>query len=337
MSEQTKIQWCDHTFNPWEGCTKVSPGCLHCYAETRNHRFGMDNWGKGKPRRRTSASNWKQPLKWNRDADAEYHQAIEDCKIGGLPFDWHRPRVFCASLADWLDDEVPIDCLADLLKLIHDTPNLDWLLLTKRPENFFALLQCAWRYMATRSDLREATQWVINWENRGQFPQNVWIGTSVEDQKRADERIPELLQIPAKIHFLSVEPMLGPIDFDSVRHGNDPDLTMIDSGMIHWAIFGGESGPGARPCDMLWIQDGIRQCRAAGVAPFVKQLGSIAACGNANCFDFPDDEMLASYGEGAAAVRLMTRDSKGGDMAEWPEDLRIREFPSRITHHFPQR
>src|SRR5438309_1214907 len=117
MGENTSIAWCNHTFNPWEGCTKVSAGCAHCYAETRNHRFGADNWGKGKPRRRTSDANWKLPYKWN--AQAEKHGT--------------RLRVFCASLADWLDDEVPVEWLANLLKLIHQTPNLEWLMLTKRP------------------------------------------------------------------------------------------------------------------------------------------------------------------------------------------------------------
>lgn len=130
--KNTNIEWCDHTFNPWIGCTKVSPGCAHCYAETRDKRFtGGIHWGRGAPRNRTSPSNWNEPIKWNNGAAklaANCSQAFE--------YPSRRPRVFCASLADWLDDEVPIKWLADLLDLIRDTPNLDWLLLTKRPQNW---------------------------------------------------------------------------------------------------------------------------------------------------------------------------------------------------------
>lgn len=150
MSANSHIEWTDHTFNPWEGCTKWSPGCKNCYAETRNKRFaGGKNWGKGAPRRRTSAANWKQPLRWNRDAGTGRFLECPKCGLRGNPptvcptagcstfaseMDTARPRVFCASLADWLDDEVPVEWLADLLSLIHATPNLDWLLLSKRPE-----------------------------------------------------------------------------------------------------------------------------------------------------------------------------------------------------------
>src|SRR4051812_20814147 len=178
MGEDTKIQWCDHTFNPWEGCTKVSPGCAHCYAEAQNHRWGKDNWGNGKPRRLTSEANWKQPLKWNEQ-----------------PMIWdgikhRRARVFCASLADWLDDEVPIEWLARLLKLIHDTPNLDWLLLTKRPENWAKRIAMVWDGFFREMPVNAM---VYGWHQKGFAPHNVWIGTTIEDQKRADERIPELL------------------------------------------------------------------------------------------------------------------------------------------------
>jgi protein gp37 len=132
MGKTTEISWCDMTFNPWIGCTKVSSGCKACYAETlMDHRYHKVNWGKGNPRQRTSASNWKQPLKWNRDYEraAEASDDAQCVAPAGsvLPPFAYRPRVFCASLADWLDNEVPIEWLADLLRLIHDTPNLDWL------------------------------------------------------------------------------------------------------------------------------------------------------------------------------------------------------------------
>ena len=299
MSENTKIEWCDHTFNPWEGCTKVSPGCTHCYAETRNHRFGGDNWGKGKPRRRTSKSNWNLPLKWNKEPRMEFE---------------HRTRVFCASLADWLDDEVPIEWLSDLLKLIHDTSNLDWLLLTKRPENFKPRLVSVLSFWCERhakagypndSDQSKCHQALHNWVHSGFPPANVWIGVSVEDQKRADERIPELLKIPAKVRFLSAEPLLGPIDFTS--------HFLRANGGLHWVIFGGESGAGARSCNIEWIRVGGTQCRLYHIAPFVKQLGSVAVVPTKFCDGSTTD--------------LCLNHSKGGDPAEWPEDLRVREFP----------
>jgi protein gp37 len=148
MAQNSNIEWTDHTFNAWIGCTKVSPGCANCYAEARDQRFaGGAHWGKGAPRQRTSAANWKQPLRWNRQAVAQQVELDNRRKAIGAPLDvcWiaRRPRVFCASLADWLDAEVPIEWLADLLSLIHATPFLDWQLLTKRPENWKARIEAA--------------------------------------------------------------------------------------------------------------------------------------------------------------------------------------------------
>lgn len=312
MSVNTKIEWCDHTFNPWIGCAKVSPGCAHCYAEALNHRWGNDNWGNGKPRRRTSADNWRQPVKWNAEAGVDGWARVY--RFG------HRPRVFCASMADWLDDAVPIEWLADLLKLIRETPNLDWLLLTKRPENFHARLESYNQLAAQRRP--------HGFVGLG-APPNVWIGTSVEDQQRADERIPEFLKIPARVRFLSVEPMLGPIDLRfSCFNGSDSFGTMPG---IHWAIFGGESGPKARPCNIEWIRDGVRQCRADGVAPFVKQLGADAYSDTAcNCGRNSDGHWKGPAACYQCGGRLNLKEPKGGDMSEWPEDLRVREFPEVI-------
>lgn len=278
MGANTSISWCDFTFNPWEGCSKVSPGCAHCFAEARNHRYGMDNWGKGKPRRRTSAAYWKQPLAWNRLQETS----------GAVHHGGERPRVFCASLADWLDDEVPIEWLADLLKLIHDTPNLDWLLLTKRPWNWEPRLSLVndhlsdQHYGEPRYELR---CWVNEWlyihniQAMGPGPahSNLWIGTSVENQEYADKRIPEL-KIPASIRFLSVEPMLGPVDLSSwlPNPESEQDTTAFHNfhnpqDGIHWVICGGESGKGYRPMQIEWAESLREQCRNAGVAYFFKQ------------------------------------------------------------------
>lgn len=254
VSANSKIEWTTHTFNPWEGCTKVSPGCSNCYAEARNKRFSAGkNWGKGAPRQRRSEAYWQQPLKWNFDARPSLVA--------------HRPRVFCASLADWLDDEVPIEWLADLLKLIHDTPNLDWLALSKRPEN--------WRTRLNEWASSRGAQWtrteseIAKWME-GEAPRNVWIGTTVEDQQRADERIPALLTIPARVRFLSCEPLLEPVSLPTF-YSSDGTSGFVPG--ISWVICGGESGHGARPMHPDWARSLRDQCQAAGAAFFMKQMG----------------------------------------------------------------
>jgi len=197
--KNSKIQWTDHTFNPWIGCTKVSPGCANCYAETRDQRFsGGIHWGKGAPRHRTSANNWREPMKWDREAGEEYRMWQVRAQLHGLgaPYKPRRPRVFCSSLADWLDDEVHLEWLVDLLDLIRQTPSLNWLLLTKRPENWYRRIAEAGltaNYASPRNGptAEMALAWI-----KGTPPTNVWIGTTVEDQARADQRIPLLLSIP---------------------------------------------------------------------------------------------------------------------------------------------
>lgn len=280
VAENSKIEWCDHTFNPWEGCTKVSPGCANCYAEARDIRFtGGVHWGKGAPRRRTSEANWKLPLKWDHEALQQVEDALhdfgEDKYIAPI-----RPRVFCASLADWLDDEVPIEWVADLLALIHATQNLDWLLLTKRPENWRARMIGASTKMLSLvgepgdkySDDRYSL--VKNWL-LGRLPSNVWIGTTVEDQARADQRIPELLKIPVKVRFLSCEPLLGPLEFSDVTNRADAIQQLGKKALdgIHWVICGGESGPNARPMHPDWARSLRDQCAAASVPFLFKQWG----------------------------------------------------------------
>jgi protein gp37 len=353
--ENSHIQWTGHTFNPWIGCTKVSPGCAHCYAEARDLRFsGGEHWGKGAPRQRTSTENWKGPRRWHRQAediwicDCGFREnyvstpiPCPKCKTG-TPRRW-RPRVFCASLADWLDEEVPIEWLADLLKLIHDTPNLDWLLLTKRPENWQdrlceAMVCIDYDWIEGRQEVRSpVSQWVGSWieataPHRGMasVPSNVWLGTTVEDQQRADERIPALLKIPACVRFLSCEPLLEEVDLEmglEPFQPLSPDLSRQPA-PISWVIFGGESN--GRACNIEWIYSGVQQCHRAGVKCFVKQLGSNAQTGNANLYDWPESTRLVESPciEGAAAAGICTVHRKGGDWNEWPDQLRVREFPN---------
>jgi protein gp37 len=350
--KNSKIEWTDHTFNPWKVCTPVSPGCLNCYAAAMSKRYGWGEYKKGVPRSRNGEAYWKFPLTWNKKSlicpngqiprpgapggHGPYSTdavGTECCECGAQ---LHRARVFCASLSDWLDDEAPIEWLADLLKLIHDTPNLDWLLLTKRPENWRARVGLANDAMELGSPERI---WATAWAALKNPPHNVWIGATVENQAMADERIPLLVNIPARLRFLSVEPMLENINLTRLEADESLGVTynaLTGFGTwnservaepIHWVIFGGESD--GRACNIDWIYDGVQQCQRAGVKCFVKQLGSNAHTGNANLYDWPDStELVASCCiEGAAAAGIKTRHRKGGDMAEWPEQLRVREVP----------
>lgn len=225
MGHQSTIEWTDHTFNPWWGCLKVSPGCQHCYADTLANRYGYTIWGPAATteRRTFGDKHWAEPLKWDREAD----------KAGV------RKRVFCASMADVFEDHhTAAEQRPKLWKLIEDTPHLDWLLLTKRPENMVAM-----------------TPWDKAW------PTNVWAMTSVENQEQALRRIPVLLEVPAAIHALSVEPLLDAVDL----------MPWIDQ--LDWVIVGGESGPGARPMHPDWVRSLRQQCIPAGVSFFFKQWG----------------------------------------------------------------
>lgn len=261
MSEETNIEWADSTFNPWEGCTKVGPGCDHCYAETRNNRFNGGNWGPGAPRRRTSDANWQKPLKWHREADKFFAEH------------GRRRRVFCASLADLFDNEVYPPWRADLFRLIYETPNLDWLLLTKRIGNAAEMIDRA----ITSAHLK--TYGSVPW------PWNhVWLGATVVNQEEADRDIPKLLQTQAATRFISAEPLLGPINLNQLNPRDfayeldalNPDAnqgTFYESRWIDWVIAGGESGPGARPSHPDWFRSLRDQCRAAGTAFLFKQWG----------------------------------------------------------------
>lgn len=306
--ENSHIAWTNHTQNFWIGCTKVSAGCKNCYAETLDkNRFSKTigggtkdapvlHWGKGAPRHRTSKSIWNDPFRWNKAA------AHAEMTAEGYGQPYTRPRVFCSSLADIFDDEVPIEWLADALKVIHLTPHLDWLLLTKRPENWRTRLEAVCEIDGDSM----AHHWL-----RDEAPDNVWIGTSVEDQPAADTRIPHLLKIPARVRFLSCEPLLGPLDLAfTCFNGADSFGTMPG---IHWVICGGESGTNAREFNMQWARDILAQCRAADVAFFMKQMG-------ATCYD----QQPGWHGP----IVQQFSDKKGGDMAEWPESLRVQEFPS---------
>lgn len=224
MGESSNIEWTDHTFNPWIGCTKVSAGCTHCYAEALVRRYRWTEWGPRGVRKRTSEANWRKPLTWHR-------------RLNGTG---RRERVFCASLADVFDERAPEQARVDLWNLVRLCDRLDWQLLTKRPHNIAAMLP---------------PDWGDGWPH-------VWLGTTTEDQRAFDERWPILAATPAAVRFVSYEPAIGPLTM--TEHHRVPD----------WLIWGGESGPGARPMKPWWAREVTAECEARGVAVFGKQWGS---------------------------------------------------------------
>ena len=277
---QTTIEWTatinsdgtlvpGYTFNPVIGCMKVSAGCQHCYALTlMETRYGRAQWGPNTRRVRTSSSNWKKPIMWNANAKAT----------------GRRAKVFCASLSDVFEDHPDwIQPRADLFDLIAQTPYLDWLLLTKRPENINRMVadyagDCAW----------------LAWN--GVYPRtNIWIGTSVENQEQAEKRIPHLLNVEAPVKFLSCEPLLSPLNLEDLAYEAAGPAWAGYNKLVDWIIVGGESGQKARPMQLEWARSLRDQCQAAGTAFFMKQLGGIS--------------------------------DKRHDLTDFPEDLRIREFP----------
>jgi protein gp37 len=229
MAKNSQIEWTHHTFNPWWGCAKVSPACDNCYAELWAKRMGHRLWGGDSPRRFFSDSHWREPLVWNEEAILK--------KV--------RARVFCASMSDVFEKRADLDGQRKRLwQLIADTPKLDWLLLTKRPQNIAGMVP--W----------EADAW----------PDNVWLGTTVENQKFATQRLPHLLKHKAAVRFLSCEPLLGGIDLS-------PWIGAKGLQPIDWVIAGGESGPGARPMHPDWATQLLKQCQKHAVAFHFKQWG----------------------------------------------------------------
>jgi protein gp37 len=224
MGKDSGIEWTHHTFNPWWGCAKVSDACTYCYAETWAKRVGQTLWGLQAPRRFFGDSHWREPIRWNAEA----------VRLG------ERRRVFCSSMADVFEDRRDLDIHRDRLwALINATPMLDWLLLTKRTDR-----------------VEELVSW------RDVWPENVWLGSTAESQKWADIRVAALVNIPARVRFLSCEPLLERVDLS-------PWVSRLD-----WVITGGESGGKARPMRADWARALRDQCQAAGVAFHFKQWGN---------------------------------------------------------------
>jgi protein gp37 len=296
MSESTNIEWADSTFNPWIGCTKVSPGCDACYAAVSTPARTMKvGWGVGQPRHRTSEAAWKEPARWNRKRFMECTKCgwrgecaaeLIGCGACGSIDDLvdTRRRVFCASLADVFDNEVDKAWRADLFKVIRSTQNLDWLLLTKRIGNADRMMREAMPLPPRIVD------WPWPQTEVWAPPSNVWLGATIVNQEEADRDIPKLLATPARLRFLSVEPMLGPVDISEWLWGRDqpcapcpkdedcdcgwePRHKLDGEAALHWVICGGESGRNARPVHPDWARSLRDQCEAAGVQFLFKQWG----------------------------------------------------------------
>lgn len=290
MAEVTGIELCHHTYNPWVGCAKVSPGCANCYAEVDTpariaRGGGVELWGPNAARKIKAVSGWLEPLRWDREA----------AKAG------ERRRVFCLSQGDFFEDRPDLaEPRSQTLRIINQTPNLDWLILTKRIELFEVALR---RCLEVPDRGLAIGLMVTNWLDGSRVPPNLWLGVSVESRD-FQGRIRGLLETPAHVRFLSLEPLLGGIYVRPwLHHGPG----------IDWVIVGGESGPNARPCNLNWIESIVEDCRDANVPVFVKQLGSQA--------------VFRSRSDGDWFYTFPTKHKKGGDPAEWPEHLRVRQFP----------
>lgn len=307
----TSIEWTDATWSPVTGCTKVSAGCKHCYAEGVAERF----WGERK------------------FTDVRCHpERLE------APLHWRKPRrVFVNSMSDLFHEDVQAEFIGRVFAVMALCPQHTFQILTKRPQRMADLFadgivgpvrgwaeQIAWERTRDAGSNLPANQFRLSWP----LP-NVWLGVSAEDQATADERIPLLLETPAAVRFLSCEPLLGPVDMRIAAFNGADSIERMEG--LHWAIVGGESGPRARPCDVGWIGSIVEQCKAAGVPCFVKQTGSRPIARNR--WDMTEEQFENAdasedgWDEGCGPVRLILRSPKGSDPSEWPEHLRVREFP----------
>lgn len=347
----TTIEWTNETWNPVTGCTKVSPGCKNCYAERLAPKVfagqcatcGHSKKDHCCPDEPFCCKCACVEFKQRTFTDVRTHpDRLEQ------PLHWRKPRkVFVNSMSDLFHEDVPLKFIVQVFATCVVADQHIYQILTKRPERmrtvvndplFAPLVMDAAQEIIDRRaavDIR-----AVSWDLPAWPLKNVWLGVSVEDQKHADERVTLLLKTPAAVRFVSYEPALGPVDFDNLNDGETmwtrPAETIENR--LDWIIVGGESGPGARPFNIQWARDVIAQCKAAGVAVFVKQMGGNAQERNDRIADVwyyadgsdMDTEALDadSYRYQGAPVRIKLKSSKGGDPAEWPADLRVREFPA---------
>lgn len=366
----SKIEWTDTTWNVTAGCNAKSPGCKNCYAELMAKRLQAMARADMAAGKKSDGKSVYLPVIGENGRWSGSVTPIDNRERLHEPFTWRKPRmVFVNSMSDlfWGDDDdlrfarnngirdpqpIPFEFIDKVVAVAALCPQHKCQLLTKRTARM------AEYFKELYAGKREVCGWIAHksgWESAGFLSlcfatilkdgviPNLWLGTSIENQQTADERIPHLLQVPAAVRFLSAEPLLGPVDLnlksDASKHWDGQSFRQSSLDMqaadkrgrnIHWVIIGGESGPGARPCNVDWIRGIVDQCKAAGVPCFVKQLGGYAVwdgCGlvanNPNC----DVTNFTESIDGRYFNRLLLSNKKGGDPAEWPEDLRVRQWP----------
>lgn len=359
MSDGTSIEWTDATWNPVRGCARVSPGCVNCYAEGVAVRFsgpGLAYEGLATKRGVDGQPRWTGKIRLLPE-------------LLDRPLRWREPRrIFVNSMSDLFHEDVPNEFIDRVWATMLLAPRHTFQVLTKRAERMHTylttpglydrVLRAADRIRAEQPELAgvgisDPTKHPARW---------IWLMVSAEDQQRAAERIYWLLKTPAAVRGVSAEPLLGRIDFTEIElpeelalsrtvpaHINaltthDDEHFWNSHAALDWIIVGGESGPGARPCDVVWVRSIVEQCRAAGVAAFVKQLGAEAIdsslhdvwCNGGHHYTRPPSDPLIAEAEARPGYSVtvhqlsrLLRSRKGGDMQEWPNDLRVREFPSR--------
>jgi len=351
VGSKTSISWTDSTWSPVRGCTRVSSGCTSCYAERLAARFSDPGlWGHGFARRTPDGGRWTGKVE------------LVESQLE-IPLHWRKPRrVFVDSLSDTFHEALSFDDVGRIFAAMAMCPQHCFQVLTKRPTRMLEYMEFL---VAGKRALAAKATTILNSIVGGLLvqgsisdpsgkppyrpPANIWLGVSVEDQETADERIPLLLATPAAKRFVSFEPGLGPIDFklESEASKKDrrtdayqkfavqarakpPSMVVPDAYLptLDLIIVGGESGPGARPFDVEWARSTIRQCKAAGVACFVKQAGAnVRTSGMSGPGEhWPDGTIRVDSGEGDFRIELV--DKKGGNMEEWPPDLRVREMPT---------
>ena len=306
MSQNTKIEWATDTWNCVRGCSTVSEGCRRCYAMAVAARFSGPGLAYEGLAKRTQAGP-----RWTGEVRVVREHLFD-------PLHWKRPRrIFVNSMSDLFHEKLPFHAIDDVFDVMIRCPQHVFMVLTKRAERMV-------EYFGSTGNRTEYL---------AKHP-GIWMGVSVEDQKTADLRLPELAVVPAGVRFVSCEPLLGPVK--SAWTG------------VSWMILGGESGPGARPCRVDWIRSIAAQCRDAGIATFVKQLGAHVIDRNDAGFDgcestsWPegtetdDWDLDPSRQYQGAPARILLASRKGGDISEWPEDLRIREFPEPYAVEAPR-
>ncbi len=353
----TNIEWTDATWNPTRGCSRVSEGCRHCYAERQAYRVNAMQRAQGNPEPYAGlVEKVGNEPRWTGEVELVREKLLE-------PLGWrlHR-KVFVNSMSDLFHESLSNEEIAAVFGAMVLANVQTFQVLTKRatrlpmwnewiraeaaallgsvaarPRSGSAVATACVLYLMNVVDpdgagIKKESAW-LNAAAGVPWPApNVWLGVSVEDQRTADERIPHLLQTPAAVRFVSAEPLLGPVNLRCVAPQDDWWTDALDtpdpSRRLDWVIVGGESGPAARPCDAAWVRSVVQQCKAASVACFVKQLGSKPVSTN-------DDDLCGFLGamvdlrvESPSLFEIALRDPKGGDPAEWSMDLRVREFPA---------